>query len=146
MYEAMIQITGEAGFEHYEVSNFARNQAYSMHNSGHWLGIAYLGKQLEIRDPAGWMRQCEEQGAGRTMVVNEEETKQELVVLGMRTKRGIELERFKRLTNQDLLAYVDADALQASVAAGLVILSPTRLSPTERGMAVADELVARLIP
>ncbi|KAF9187565.1 radical S-adenosyl methionine domain-containing protein 1 [Haplosporangium sp. Z 767] len=166
MYEAMIQITGEAGFEHYEVSNFARNQAYSMHNSGHWLGIAYLGigpgahgrvcnprtgervRTYNIRDPAGWMRQCEEQGTGRrrTMVVDEEETKQELVVLGMRTKRGIELERFKRLTKQDLLAYVDGDALQASVAAGLVIVSPARLSPTEKGMAVADELVARLVP
>ncbi|KAG0330407.1 radical S-adenosyl methionine domain-containing protein 1, partial [Dissophora globulifera] len=42
MYETMIKVTGEAGFEHYEVSNFARKQAYSKHNSGHWLGIDYL--------------------------------------------------------------------------------------------------------
>ncbi|KAF9962891.1 radical S-adenosyl methionine domain-containing protein 1, partial [Mortierella alpina] len=43
MYETMIQMTAEAGFEHYEVSSFARNGAYSMHNSGHWQGIDYLG-------------------------------------------------------------------------------------------------------
>ncbi|KAG0215063.1 radical S-adenosyl methionine domain-containing protein 1 [Mortierella sp. GBA43] len=45
MYEAMIELTSKAGFEHYEVSNFARNGAYSIHNSGHWLGIDYLGNE-----------------------------------------------------------------------------------------------------
>ncbi|KAF9122964.1 radical S-adenosyl methionine domain-containing protein 1 [Mortierella sp. 14UC] len=80
MYEATIQLTREAGFEHYEVSNFARNKAYSMHNSGHWLGIDYLGpgahgrmahpqtrqkfRTFNVRDPAGWMRECEELSTG----------------------------------------------------------------------------------
>ncbi|KAG0354642.1 radical S-adenosyl methionine domain-containing protein 1, partial [Gamsiella multidivaricata] len=50
MYEAMIELTSKAGFEHYEVSNFARNQAYSKHNSGHWLGVDYLGKDLGPMD------------------------------------------------------------------------------------------------
>ncbi|KAG0298191.1 radical S-adenosyl methionine domain-containing protein 1 [Linnemannia gamsii] len=83
MYEATIQLTREAGFEHYEVSNFARNKAYSMHNSGHWFGIDYLGlgpgahgrmshpqtrqkfRTFNVRDPAGWMHECEEQGTGQ---------------------------------------------------------------------------------
>lgn len=39
----IFQITEAAGFEHYEVSNFARNKAYSQHNSGHWQGVDYLG-------------------------------------------------------------------------------------------------------
>ncbi|KAI8605500.1 hypothetical protein EDD21DRAFT_363415 [Dissophora ornata] len=166
MYEATIKLTSEAGFEHYEVSNFARNGAYSKHNSGHWQGIDYLGigpgahgrvldprsrqrvRTYNIRDPAGWMGQCAEQGSGRrrTAAIDPEESKQELVVLGMRTKRGIEHERFRQLTGQELLKYLDADATRSSIAAGLVTLTSQTLSPTEKGMAVADELVARLIP
>ncbi|KAF9116938.1 radical S-adenosyl methionine domain-containing protein 1 [Mortierella sp. AM989] len=120
MYEAMIEMTEEAGFEHYEVSNFARNYAYSQHNSGHWHGVEYLGigpgahgrvrdpksrkhiRTFNIRDPAGWMQQCTESGTGRTVAIDLEETMQELVALGMRTKKGVELERFKKLTGQDL--------------------------------------------
>ncbi|KAF9982932.1 radical S-adenosyl methionine domain-containing protein 1 [Modicella reniformis] len=150
MYEAMIELTSQAGFEHYEVSNFARNGAYSIHNSGHWLGIDYLGigpgAHGRIRDPAGWMHQCTELGTGRTQAIDAEEAKRELIVLGMRTKLGVELEMFERNTGQELLKYLDADATKACIAAGLITLRPLSLSPTERGMAVADELVARLIP
>ncbi|KAK3840953.1 MAG: hypothetical protein J3R72DRAFT_446192 [Linnemannia gamsii] len=166
MYEATIQLTREAGFEHYEVSNFARNKAYSMHNSGHWLGIDYLGigpgahgrmthpqtrqkfRTFTVRDPAGWMRECEESGTGRrkTDAIEPEDSKREQLVLGMRTRRGIDFDRFRQLTGQDLLEYLDKDATAWCIDAGLLQLSAVSLSPTERGMAVADELSVRLLP
>ncbi|KAF9402301.1 hypothetical protein BGX21_010586 [Mortierella sp. AD011] len=103
---------------------------------------------IEIRDPAGWMQQCSEVGTGRrrTVAIDPEETKQELVALGMRTKRGVELEMFKKATGQELTKYLNTEALTTCVEANLVVLSQQALSPTERGMAVADELVARLLP
>lgn len=36
------QLTG-AGFEHYEISNFAKPGMYSRHNSNYWEGVKYLG-------------------------------------------------------------------------------------------------------
>ncbi|KAG0084778.1 radical S-adenosyl methionine domain-containing protein 1 [Podila epicladia] len=166
MYEAIIELTEAAGFEHYEVSNFARNRAYSQHNSGHWQGVDYLGigpgahgrvtdpvtgdrvRTFNIRDPATWMAHCEQQGSGlrRTVVLSEEETKQELVVLGMRTAVGVNFARFKQLTKQDLMQYLNADAVAICTEAGLITRTIEALSPTERGMAVADELVTRLLP
>ena len=43
MFSLMINKLGSAGFEHYEISNFARNGLYSRHNSSYWLGKKYLG-------------------------------------------------------------------------------------------------------
>lgn len=43
MFSTMIDSLSAAGFQHYEISNFARNGLYSKHNSSYWLGKKYLG-------------------------------------------------------------------------------------------------------
>ncbi len=43
MFSVMIDKLSDAGFEHYEISNFARNGLYSRHNSSYWLDAKYLG-------------------------------------------------------------------------------------------------------
>ncbi|MEA3446317.1 MAG: radical SAM family heme chaperone HemW [Bacteroidota bacterium] len=42
-YKTLIDITGKAGFEHYEISNFALPGLYSKHNSNYWKREKYLG-------------------------------------------------------------------------------------------------------
>lgn len=39
----LIDRLSEAGFEHYEISNFARNRRYAVHNTSYWTGEPYLG-------------------------------------------------------------------------------------------------------
>lgn len=43
MYEELIDRTTAAGFEHYEISNFARPGKRAVHNSSYWKGEPYLG-------------------------------------------------------------------------------------------------------
>jgi len=43
MYETMMQGIQELGFERYEISNFAKNGAYSTHNLKYWQYSDYLG-------------------------------------------------------------------------------------------------------
>jgi oxygen-independent coproporphyrinogen-3 oxidase len=42
-FKMMVDGLAEAGFEHYEISNFARKGFRSKHNSLYWKGIPYLG-------------------------------------------------------------------------------------------------------
>jgi len=42
-YKILRELSGEFGFEHYEISNFAKNKLYSCHNMKYWTGEWYLG-------------------------------------------------------------------------------------------------------
>lgn len=43
LFGQLIDRLGKAGYEHYEISNFARPNRYSRHNSSYWQGIPYIG-------------------------------------------------------------------------------------------------------
>lgn len=42
-YEMAVQVLRNAGYEHYEISNFAREQKYSVHNTSYWQQKPYIG-------------------------------------------------------------------------------------------------------
>lgn len=42
-FESLIRILKDAGFEHYEISNFCKSGLYSQHNSSYWKSKKYLG-------------------------------------------------------------------------------------------------------
>ena len=42
-YQILVEMTENQGFEHYEISNFARPGHYSKHNTIYWKGEKYLG-------------------------------------------------------------------------------------------------------
>ncbi len=42
-FNLLMEKMQEAGYEHYEISNFAKDGQYSRHNSNYWKGVHYLG-------------------------------------------------------------------------------------------------------
>lgn len=94
-----------AGYEHYEVSNFAKPDRRARHNSAYWQHVPYVGvgpsahgydgirRRWNVRNYAAWVHVLQE---GRDPIAGDEvlltENRQaEAVYLGLRTVDGLEL-------------------------------------------------------
>jgi oxygen-independent coproporphyrinogen III oxidase len=92
-----------AGFEHYEVSNFARPGMTSRHNSAYWSGAAYAGigpsahsfdgaaRRWNVPAYSEWIRRLDRNEtviAGEEFLTDENHSSEQ-VYLGLRTGRGL---------------------------------------------------------
>jgi oxygen-independent coproporphyrinogen-3 oxidase len=148
------QFLEDAGYIHYEVSNFAREtELASRHNQKYWDHSPYLGlgpAAHSFHDNRRWWnhRSIDQYitaiNAGN-LPIEEIETltidqlRLEALYLGLRTKKGVYLEDFKNQYDCDLFTEKKKmlDKLQKD---GLISIQDGHLSPTPIGFAVADSL------
>ena len=144
----------DAGYIHYEVSNFARGTKYaSRHNQKYWDHSPYLGlgpSAHSFRDNRRWWdhRSLEqyitEINAGilpveETEILTTEQLRLEALYLGLRTKKGVCLHDFKTRYRYDLFAE-KREILNKLQEEGFIAIRDGRLYPTQAGLAVADSL------
>jgi oxygen-independent coproporphyrinogen III oxidase len=144
----------DAGYIHYEVSNFARNALFiSRHNQKYWDHTPYLGlgpAAHSFSESRRWWnhRSVDEYindiNAGRLPVeememLTVEERRLEALFLGLRTKRGIHLKEFAEQYEYDLLAE-KKEALAKLQEEGLLSIQNGYAIPTRAGLALADSL------
>ncbi|HJP85269.1 MAG TPA: radical SAM family heme chaperone HemW [Gemmatimonadaceae bacterium] len=104
------QTMTEAGFEHYEVSNFSLSGKQSRHNSAYWTGVPYLAagpsahsfdgatRRWNVAAYAEWVRRLDKNElvlAGEEALTDDNKTAEE-IYLGLRTTRGL------LVTNEEL--------------------------------------------
>jgi len=148
------RVLTDAGYIHYEVSNFARAENLrSRHNMKYWRHVPYLGlgpaahsfcdrrRWWNTADVDAYIRGLSE---GKTPVGSSEElsTEQlamEALFLGLRTKDGIDLGQYQARYGVDLLEQ-KTQTLHQLAEEGLVEIKDGCLRPTLSGMAVADSL------
>ncbi|MBI2403677.1 MAG: radical SAM family heme chaperone HemW [Gemmatimonadetes bacterium] len=143
------EVLTDAGFEHYEVSNYARPGRRSRHNAAYWTGEPYAGlgpaahgfagrtRRWNISPWAAYERtvhQGKSPEAGRE-ILSEEERSLERVYLGLRTRSGV----------ARLHLGSEAEALlEDAVQAGLLERRGRRIRATPKGWLALDAMVARL--
>ncbi len=95
-------MAGEAGFDHYEVSNFSKKGRKSRHNSAYWSGAKYLGagpsahsydgatRRWNVAPYADWQTRlsCGESVIDESELLTESNRRAEGVYLGLRTREG----------------------------------------------------------
>ena len=150
-YDRLCERLAQAGFHHYEVSNFARPGFEAVHNSAYWRRIPYLGlgpgaHSAYAGDPEergmvtvrSW-NSCESvdwKEAGRETLTLEQR-QEETLMLGLRTARG--------LPESWLRAYANGQALERLLAAGALEKGPEgTLRIAENHFFVSDEIIAEL--
>ena len=157
MYFALVDKLTAAGYEHYEISNFALPGRRSRHNSGYWRSVPYMGvgaaahsfdgdsRQWNVADIDEYM-DCVERGA----VPMERETLgtatryNDTVMLSLRTVEGIDLEAIAADFGQ---GYAEMCKKQAARYAegGLLELSGNSLRLTRKGIFVSDMIASDLM-
>lgn len=128
-YLAVHRALVEAGYEHYEVSNYAKQGCRAKHNSAYWSGVEYLGigagAHSFSRDNRTWCTStakeyCEGVFRYEGEELTESDHLNEYVMTALRTASGIDLgfvaERFGFSERQRLLAlaqrWIDVAALR----------------------------------
>ncbi len=148
------QILADAGYIHYEVSNFARNHSVkSRHNTKYWRHIPYLGlgpSSHSFLKNTRWWNKAAVAGYLKDLSDNQSPVDQfeelssdqlalEALFLGLRTKEGIHLGQYETAYGCNLLSD-KKQAIDALIRNKLVELKDGCLRPTLAGMAVADSL------
>ena len=134
-----------AGYEHYEVSNFARPGHRSRHNAKYWRRVPYLGLGPSAHSFDGEQRWWNVRSADRYLevssaveaseIVDAEQARLEMLMLGLRTSDGLSI------------GVVDSDravVVESLVQNGLIVADRGHIRPTPAGMVVADALARDL--
>ncbi len=147
-YAWVIEALSDAGYEHYEVSNFARPGFYSRHNWSYWHGVPYVGvglsahsfvdgrRRWNTRDMRDYLAAIE---AGREACIDAEvidavKAREEHIFLQLRTSAGV------RLEPKELHVLLSSAKFQAMRQERLVRLEAQRLSLTRQGFLLADTI------
>jgi oxygen-independent coproporphyrinogen-3 oxidase len=166
MYERGHECLQAAGFEHYEISSYARPGRRAIHNTLYWTGGAYLGVGAAassfrpLADGTGWrftnpralatyLRSGQaNQGNPRPAQIEHrsaQDLENEGLWLALRTVDGVDRLAHARRFGHDPLADAErARAAESCAQAGWLHITPQQVRLTPAGFLFADEVSARL--
>ena len=156
-FQMLITKLKEAGYRHYEISNFALPGRESRHNSSYWNDTPYIGcgaaahsyngtsRQWNIADIREYIKGVEN-GIPNFEIeeLTEEERYNDTILTRLRTAKGIPLEWMKEKFNDRLNRYLQQMA-EKEIALGNLKEEDGHLSLTEKGIFISDAVIRELI-
>lgn len=161
MYEVLIDQLQTAGYEHYEISNFARTGYRSRHNSSYWTGIPYIGigaaaHSYDLKSRSWNVADIHQyiEGMERGERIYEEELLDDdtryndTITVSLRTKEGINLSQLTKEYHDYLIKnarrYIDDGLLELKDVGDSSSHTP-HLRLTRRGLFVSDMVMSDLM-
>ncbi|MDB4624768.1 radical SAM family heme chaperone HemW [Rubripirellula sp.] len=159
MYQAARQGLRDAGFQHYEISSFAREGSQCRHNLAYWKGLGWYAvgpgaarfvdgsREVNHRSTTTYLRRMEsaDSPVAEQEAITREQCARERAAFGVRMIDGIDLEILQSETGIPI-AEICRDAIFQSVREGLLLNpSPSWIKLSERGILFADTVASRLL-
>ena len=161
MYEVLIDQLQTAGYEHYEISNFARTGYRSRHNSSYWTGIPYIGigaaahsydlmsRSWNVADIHQYIEGMERgERVYEEEVLDDDTRYNDTITVALRTKEGINLSQLTKEYHDYLIKnarrYIDDGLLELKDVGDSSSQTP-HLRLTRRGLFVSDMVMSDLM-
>ena len=142
----------DAGYDHYEVSNFARAGRYAEHNSAYWRGVEYLGIGAGAHSFSGDSRMwctstAKEYAEGKFLYEGEllsaTDHMNEYVMTSLRTSRGIDLQYVSALFGEEHAQRIERGA-ESWLAAGMLQRADNRIVIPAEYFLLSDAIIESL--
>jgi len=168
MYRMISELTESAGYEHYEISNFARLDAgvrldkasrfRSKHNLKYWGGAPFLGvgcgahsydgtsRWFNVLKTDKYIERVSNKGSAvaERIELTEEDRAAEALFMGLRLKEGIGLASFQSEYGVNVMERYAKD-LPRLAEAGLIELGGGRLTLTPAGRLLSNEVFVSFV-
>lgn len=154
-YDALMKAASNAGFEHYEISNFALPEYHSRHNSAYWDGTPYLGcgpgahsydgksRRYNLPDINAYISQ-HPVIPHETESLSPEAQFNERVFTSLRTQKGLDLKRLKKDFAPNWYENLVAEA-QRHLEGGRLNYNGHFIALTQKGYFVSDDVMSDLM-
>ena len=147
MYWKVKYILEKAGYEHYEISNFAKNGYYSIHNIDCWKQKEYIGLGVAAHSYLDNRRYSNLQNIEEYIEnYNRKETHEiqdkiskvrEYMLLGLRKLEGVSISKFKNKFNDNPI-YLFRNELNKLVNLQLLVIDLNSINLTNKGLNFAN--------
>ncbi|MGE8529211.1 radical SAM family heme chaperone HemW [Chryseobacterium rhizosphaerae] len=145
------------GFEHYEVSNFAKPGFYSRHNSAYWKYKEYLGigpsahsyNGFDVRswnianNPQYIKKLAVKNLAKEEELLSQEDQFNEMIMIGLRTTWGVDLTSLKNKFSDKVMDHFQTE-IKSKIEEGILIIEKDHLKIPEKHWFMADGIASDL--
>jgi oxygen-independent coproporphyrinogen-3 oxidase len=157
-YYAVKQLLEDAGYGHYEISNFSKDRKYCLHNVLYWQGGEYFGCGPSAHSHWQGKRfgnlpdlkvycermQGDEPPFDEVEALKPEDKARETLVMWLRMTEGIDLAEFECLTGHSVEALC-GKAVAAMQEEGLLVRSGNRLSLAKDSLFICNAVFSELV-
>lgn len=145
MFSFTEEYVKDYGYEKYEVSNFAQNGFASRHNLLYWQGHDYLGIGKSAHGRISYGKKIYATTYCKIMEeLTPEERAEELILMGLRIKEGINKKNFQKQCGLDFNKFTNTTKLNMLKDDGYVIDTPTSIKATNKGFLVLNKIIEEL--